>query len=732
MFERHPVTILVATGALAIAFGLGLDAAGLAGSRRFDFTVTPLVIAGCDLAVAGLVLDTYRISPGTDVRVSLTSLLSGAITDGVLMFAISAAGLIVLFGNSKPVERLGYAIALFVIVPLCATLAWRRQLEGSTDARSPFVMLATQAAIAGSLSLARLLTPLTTSSIGTSPIVLVELIAAWVAIVLLARSVPAAQLRRLPASRVTAVTPLLLALVALAFIPTATISALDIAVPLAVGLAAFCFVFALKSRSLPRAATYAIDTGVLTVAALVIFYAGPPSVDFAENQAYFLAPALDVLHGHPMLVGTFAQYGVGMIDALTAVFLVVPIGYGTFTLLLSGATVLLFFVIYAVLRLSTRSVLVAAAGLATIVVLDMFGQIEFYVDFPSTGVLRFGLPWLIVLCSLVEAKTTRHQRLCKRLVLATVALATVWSGEAALYCLGTAGALACLRAAVDGTGARERIRLAAQDIRVLIAVSACSVVVFTAVTWVASGSFPDWPGYLEYLYAYTLAGFGTLPIVPWSPGLALGAVYTLSVIAIVLIVIARPALLRERPAEFRAVTGLTALGILVYTYFLGRAHPNNLIHVSPPGIALLFVWFDIVRSTVQSRTAVAVASATLAFFGATVVTAEASDIGHKYPSTALASVLGASTSLDSELQTLWNNPVLQPAAGHIANFVRSLGVKHTSLTLLLAPAIETEALVRLNTASAVGSRTQPRKPYPDADRHVSCRRCAPYAQAASS
>lgn len=451
-----------------------------------------------------------------------------------------------------------------------------------------------------------------------------------------------------------------------------------------------------------------LDAGVVAPCALAVVYLGSnsPVAGIASgvgNLNYFLGPAIDVLHGHPMLVGTFSQYGVGMIDVLAAIFRVIPLGYGTFTLILSISTALLFVVVYVILRWSTESLLIAAVGVAVAIVLGTFGTLGYYAWAPSTGVLRFGLPWLVILFSVAAARTATHKRLFGAFVFTTVAVAAVWSGEAGVYCLGTAVALACLDAAVADAGARDRARMAARRIAQLVATSASALLMFTLLTRLLAGEWPNWGAYLYYIRLYTTGGLGALPIQPWSPGLALGALYTVSAIAIVLLALTRPALLRERAVAFRAATGLTVLGALVFTYFLGRAHPNNLYHISPPGVALVFVWLGIVRSTVDSRVAIAVASATVIFGGAMVVANESGTLREKYPTTALAAVLGRAPSLASEVSALWRNPLIDPESAHVVQFVSALQPRRTSLTLLLTPNVETEALLRLGTANAVGS-----------------------------
>jgi hypothetical protein len=710
--SRLAASLFVA-GLVAVALALVATSLGVAASTAFGWKKATLLIAGCDMIVASLVVSARHRWPEDGGDFDVAALLSGAIADGVMTFAISAAAIIVLFDQSKSIERLGYFLALLVIVPLSVTLAWRRHRAGVSPERQQLVAFAMLIATATVLCLARLLMLSPSATLDTTLFVLIALVAGRAGIALSARLLPAAWPERIPTRALIAATPLMLAAAATPFVPSGTLSVLDIAVGLAAGLATFDVVRAFGGRwRLPRAWVRVLDVGVVVVCVLVVVYLGAPtfahggislSLALAGNHNYFLGPAIDVLHGHPMLISTFSQYGVGLMDALAAIFLVVPIGYGTFTLLLSAGTALLFVVVYVVLRWSTESLLIAAAGVALAIVLGTFGTLGYYAWAPSTGVLRFGLPWLVILFSLGSARTPAHKRLFDALVFATVAVAAIWSGEAGVYCLGTAVALACLDAAVADAEGRERVRMAARRIVQLVAVSASALLIFTLLTRVLAGAWPDWGAYIYFVRLYTTGGFGNLPILPWSPGLALGAMYTVSAIVIVLLVLSRQAFVRERVVAFRAATGITMLGVLVYTYFLGRAHPNNLYHISPPGVALVFVWLGILRSTFDSRLVMAIASATAISFGAMIVANESGTLGEKYPTTALAAVLGSSRSLTSEVRALWRNPVVDPSSAQVARFVTSLGRPRSNLTLLLTPNVATEALLRLGTANAVGS-----------------------------
>ncbi len=705
---------LFLAGGLAVALALAANRLGIAASRGFGVKKAALLIVGCDLIVAGLVASASQVPRRRDDEVDLVALLSSAIADGVLLFALSACSVIVLFGQSKPIERLGYFLTILVVVPLVVTLAWRRQRAGALSDRSVLLAFATLALTAATLCVARLLHLSRSATLDTSLFLVLGLIATRVAVAVAGRSLPAASVR-IPARAMVALIPLLFAAAVAPFVPSATMSVVDIAVALVAGIVAFDLVRAFGSgRRIPRGWARVFDVGIFAACALVVVYFLPDPTNtlvasdhnlvLATNHNYFLGPTLDVLHGRAMLVGTFSQYGVGIFDALAAVFLVVPIGYGTSSLLVSVLTVFLFMGLYVILRWSTQSLLIPAIGLTVAVVLDIFGQIDDYVDFPSTGVLRFGLPWVALLLSLAATRTPRRKRLFDALVLVTVGGAAVWSAEAGAYTLGTAGALACFDALVAQASGRERGRMAARRCAQLLAASASGILAFTLLTWVTTGAWANWGAYLYYVRLYTTGGFGNLPIRPWSPGLALGAMYALSAIVLVLLAVVRPALIRERAVAYRAAVGLTALGTLVYTYYLGRAHPNNLIHVSPPAVGLLFVWLGIIRLTFDDRLAVAVATATAVFLGAMIVASEADDISQKYPTTALAAMLGSGPrTFEGALTTLWSNGYWEGGAVRVVALVSSLRPRPRSLELLLTPFVETEALLHLGTANAVES-----------------------------
>jgi hypothetical protein len=631
---------------------------------------------------------------GAGLEPNLETFLAYSLAEAVFGVAFVCTVVIVLFGQTKPIERLGYVLAALVVVPASLALAWRRsrtpevQQRGSSGA---LVMLALTTAV---LCAAKL-----TSPAHTSLALLLGLVGVRIATALGWRRAGCTIGQSWSPS--VAIVPVLLVIAAVPFFPVATLNPANIAIAAAASIAIVILVTLVGA--LPRPVRGVVDVGAVSLCTLLVVYLGRPVTELALNQNYFLGPTIDVLHGHPMLVSTFSQYGFGMFDALAAFFSVSPIGYGTFTLLLSALTALLFASVYVVLRLSTNSQVVAIAGLVVSVVLNVFGQLSNYTVYPSTGVLRFGLVWLVILLSVGAARSARHERLLDVLVLVVVGAAGAWSGETGVYCLGTACAIACIDAATLDSAPGARFRAAIRGVARIFGASACGVLLFTGVTRAATGVWPQWDSYIEFIRLYTTGGFGALPIGAWSPGLALGALYVASAVTLIAVVVLRPALAREKRAAFRAIAGLTAMGTLVFTYFLGRAAPNNLFHISPPAVALLFVWAGVADATLINRRAATIAIAAVMFMGGLVVAGESDKVARKYPHTALAALLGRSPGVMTELRSLWHNPVVDPEAAHVVRFVSSLKLGHAALIVLLYPSVESEALLRLDRANAVGT-----------------------------
>src|SRR5207248_6600599 len=133
---------------------------------------------------------------------------------------------------------------------------------------------------------------------------------------------------------------------------------------------------------------------------------------------------------------------------------------------------------------------------AVAIVFVVFGQIQSYVAYPSTGPLRFGPPYLVLLLEVLACRQPGRRLALERASAGVTVLASLWSFEAFAYTLGTYLAILGVEAVVWRPRARETLR------RRLLPVAAGFFAVqaaFAAATRSASGSWPDWATYLDFI-----------------------------------------------------------------------------------------------------------------------------------------------------------------------------------------------------------------------------------------
>ena len=136
-----------------------------------------------------------------------------------------------------------------------------------------------------------------------------------------------------------------------------------------------------------------------------------------------------------------------------------------------------------------------------------------------------------------------------------------------------------------------------RSLRVAKRIAAAVVVAFVAVgatsafLLVVAGDWPRWTDYLGLVALYAMRGFGSLLIPTWSPGYLVGALYVVSLTALV----ALPRDVRRRlDPTIAATAGATAFGAIAFTYFLGRSAPSNLHHVAVPAVVVACGWWTVV------------------------------------------------------------------------------------------------------------------------------------------
>jgi hypothetical protein len=444
-------------------------------------------------------------------------------------------------------------------------------------------------------------------------------------------------------------------------------------------------------RQRSERARHAVDIVLCAVIALAVIQLPDITAHAAnviENHNFFLGPANDVLYGRAMLGGAWSQYGVGLIDALALVFTIVPIGFGTLAVIIVVLTTALYLCVFVTLRLAGVGQVLAMLTVAVAVAGNLFAPLDVYVSWPSDTPLRFGLPYLMVLCAVLGARYPARARLMRGAVLAVMAMAAAWSFETFVYCGGTYGALVLVEAIHTRTHVIGRVLRGA----VLgLAVSAASVALLSLLTLLFAGSL-DWGPYFDYIRLYTFEGFSQLPVIFFSPGpLMAAAIFTSAVILLWLI--------RERsemlsPGTRVGLAGFTGLAVITFTYYLGRSHPNNLLILLVPVVALGGLWAHVLLSAPAARWRT-VATAVIVVAGAMLTVSAWPSVEQKWSDTALGlEIPGRGGSLPASLDRLAGNPVLdQRAPGGVALLADHL-LPHAPALVVTEPNLTTEILIR--------------------------------------
>lgn len=474
------------------------------------------------------------------------------------------------------------------------------------------------------------------------------------------------------------------------------LSAAGVAVGLLLAAAA---VLAMRRRWRPAGRWGLVADGVilavilLAVPDLVIVRPEAVGGNFAEaflitvmrfHHDFLLGPANQVLHGGAMLIDTASQYGVGSIYALAAWFKIAPIGYGTLGLLDGILTALWFGAAYGVLRLARTSRTVAAGALGLAVVALVF-HLTFPVgSLPQDGPLRFGLPMLVVLARVAGARRAGGAGAAGVAAGAVVGLSAIWSVEAFASVAVVFGALVLLEAWLRPAGAR--LRFVGVQATVAVGWILLAHLILAVVTLAALGRWPDWGVYLGYLHAFLLGDLGifTYDVGPWSPGLAVGALYVASAAGVVELARRSP-VARDRPTVV-ALGGMTVYGVVLLYYFVDRSEPHILMRVSLPALTVAALWLGLLVRRREDLPALGrwVGVSLAGALAAVVLGAAWPSIGDRFPRSALARAVPGGAGLRASLKRLWHLPPLDATAPEGARLLeRDMPGETHSLVLTL-------------------------------------------------
>ena len=158
-----------------------------------------------------------------------------------------------------------------------------------------------------------------------------------------------------------------------------------------------------------------------------------------------------------------------------------------------------------------------------------------FIGYPSTGPLRFGLPWVVILAGTLRARSdaaspparrddARSRRGRRRLEHRDLLVLPRGVHGDHRVSLADGEPRRNARASSSPSGSPPRSSRRARE------VGATSVVMLSV-----AGDWPRWTEYLSLVTLYAMRGFGSLLIPAWSPGYLVGALYVLSLTAFVAI-----------------------------------------------------------------------------------------------------------------------------------------------------------------------------------------------------
>lgn len=282
------------------------------------------------------------------------------------------------------------------------------------------------------------------------------------------------------------------------------------------------------------------------------------------HYAYLLGPVVETLHGHRPLAEIAPQYGAGLTVALAEYFrLLGSVSNGGLVALLRVLTFIQFLLVFFIAWSLCRSRSLAVCALVSALFFAYFSQGNHYFAFPSTGFLRFGFPLMIaaVYCIPSGAFSVRFR---PHVIALLAAVSSLWSFESMVYTVPAV-------CAAEFTGRRLGKFIPLLVLWILFVWGTYIL------TLVFGGHAVDLSQYVEYPFLFA-GGYGLLPL-QWHTTLW----WLFPPIALLGIAVS---LWDEQPDE--CVVLLSVYALAIFTYFVGRAHPNNLHHVSLPFILLLF------------------------------------------------------------------------------------------------------------------------------------------------
>lgn len=425
-----------------------------------------------------------------------------------------------------------------------------------------------------------------------------------------------------------------------------------------------------------------------------------------HHLSFFLAPAYEVSNGRLMLVETFSQYGVGVFYFLSAFLSLLGFGYGSLAFVSGGLSTVTCLVIYAVIYSQTRSVRWATGGSLIATLVGPIASMGTVAMVPSTGFLRFGPTWLLILFVSLSLRDGTTKRRLAVVVALMLGISVLWSFESAFYSAGVYfGSLVLLPIIAS----QRRLAL----VNLTRGITAIAVVVgfgYLLTLWRSSGQILP-SIYFSYIRLYSTEGFGTLLVNSWSPGLLLVALGLLILVWILICVVGMKSRRMCDLSDLTTLTAVTIYALLAFTYFLGRSHPNNLTHIAAPFVVAVVLWSwklnPVLRPRLESGVSVRYYFRQVWLIGLALSVAVSLNIGsisEKVGESALGHLMapfGENRGLFAAGRRFLSNPPTDPRTEVIASLVDRQISKELPVVFLVDSDLLVETLVSTDRSNAI-------------------------------
>jgi len=427
----------------------------------------------------------------------------------------------------------------------------------------------------------------------------------------------------------------------------------------------------------------------------------------------FLGPTNDVLEGRTVLVDTYSAYGIANIYLFAAVFQLVPIGYGTFGMIVAAGLALVFAAAYAILRLAGCSQVLAMTAMAAAIFSSVFNTIGSPAATPSLGVIRWGFGYLLVLLALLALRSERWAPRLRIASAAIVGVSAIWSFEVFIYTSATYATLVAFWAALEGSE-RGWLRSVAS---MLVPAAAAVVVAHLTLalgTLIVAGQLPDWTSYLAFLREFSVGPLNRIPAQPWWSGVVVGALYFASAAAVAAVVSRARDFASENGPALMAIAGMTAFGVATLTYAVRFSHDDAVMRLSLPALMLAALWIHLAARSGLARPTRTALAATGFWLAALLLVQGWNDFERKAGRAPLVAALpGVAGSIEDDISRTWSNPPIDGRLVAAEGLIDRYWPNESRALVLLFPDLNNEVLMRSGRANLLPIA------YPTADNFIS-------------